>query len=102
MKDGVRILNFSRADLAVSADIRAGLQSGKIARYVTDFPTQELLGVQNLIAIPHLGASTEESEDNCAVMAVGELRDFLENGYLKIGLAGNYAQCQLSGCFFAA
>ena len=80
MKDGVRILNFSRADLAVSADIRAGLQSGKIARYVTDFPTQELLGVQNLIAIPHLGASTEESEDNCAVMAVGELRDFLENG----------------------
>lgn len=80
MKDGVRILNFSRADLAVSADIRAGLQSGKIARYVTDFPTQDLLGVQNLIAIPHLGASTEESEDNCAVMAVGELRDFLENG----------------------
>ena len=80
MKDGVRLLNFSRADLAVAADIKAGLESGKIAKYVTDFPTEEILGAKNLIAIPHLGASTEESEDNCAVMAVNELRDFLEMG----------------------
>ncbi len=80
MKDGVRLLNFSRADLAVAADIKTGLESGKIAKYVTDFPTEEILGAKNLIAIPHLGASTEESEDNCAVMAVNELRDFLEMG----------------------
>lgn len=83
MKDGVRILNFSRADLAVADDIKAALESGKIARYVTDFPTEETVNVPGIIAIPHLGASTEESEDNCAVMAAKELIDFLETGNIR-------------------
>lgn len=80
MKDGVRILNFARADLVNSADMLAALESGKVASYVVDFPTEEMLGVENVVAIPHLGASTPESEDNCAVMAADELRDYLENG----------------------
>ena len=80
MKDGVRILNFARADLVNSADMLAALASGKVASYVVDFPTEEMLGVENVVAIPHLGASTPESEDNCAVMAADELRDYLENG----------------------
>ena len=83
MKDGVRLINFSRADLANADDIKEALASGKVARYVTDFPTAELLGVKGLIAIPHLGASTEESEDNCAVMAVDELKEFLEKGNIR-------------------
>ena len=83
MKDGVRILNFSRADLAVADDIKAGLASGKIASYVTDFPTEETVNVPGIIALPHLGASTEESEDNCAVMAAKELIDFLETGNIR-------------------
>jgi D-3-phosphoglycerate dehydrogenase len=83
MKDGVRILNFSRADLAVADDIKAGLASGKIASYVTDFPTEETVNVPGIVAIPHLGASTEESEDNCAVMAAKELIDFLETGNIR-------------------
>ncbi len=80
MKDGVRILNFSRAALVNSADIKAALESGKVASYVTDFPTDELLCVDGVIAIPHLGASTPESEDNCAAMAAAELIDYIENG----------------------
>ncbi len=80
MKDGVRVLNFSRDALVNSADMLAALESGKVARYVVDFPTEEMLGVENVVAIPHLGASTPESEDNCAVMAVDELKDYLENG----------------------
>ena len=80
---GVRILNFSRADLAVADDIKAGLASGKIASYVTDFPTEETVNVPGIVAIPHLGASTEESEDNCAVMAAKELIDFLETGNIR-------------------
>ena len=83
MRDGVRLLNFSRADLAVSADILWALESGKLAKYVTDFPTAELVGAKGVIAIPHLGASTGESEDNCAVMAAHELIDFLECGNIK-------------------
>ena len=80
MKDGVRILNFSRAGLVDSEAMLAALASGKVARYVVDFPTDEMLNVENVVAIPHLGASTPESEDNCAVMAADELRDYLENG----------------------
>lgn len=80
MKDGVRILNFARDGLVNSADMLAALSSGKVAAYVVDFPTEEMLQVENVIAIPHLGASTPESEDNCAVMAADELRDYLENG----------------------
>ena len=80
MKDGVRILNFARAGLVNSADIKSALESGKVASYVTDFPTDEVLDTDGVIAIPHLGASTPESEDNCAAMAAKELIDYIENG----------------------
>ena len=80
MKDGVRIINLSRGDLANIADVAEALKSGKIASYVTDFPAEELLGLEGAVCIPHLGASTPESEDNCAKMAAEELIDFLENG----------------------
>ena len=80
MKSGVRVLNFSRAELVNAADMKAALADGKVAAYVVDFPTEDMLDVENVIAIPHLGASTPESEDNCAVMAADELMDYLENG----------------------
>ena len=80
MKDGVRILNFSRAGLVDSDAMLAALESGKVAAYVVDFPTDEMLGVPNVVAIPHLGASTPESEDNCAVMAANQLKAYLEDG----------------------
>ncbi len=83
MKDGVRILNFSRADLVNSADMIIALESGKVATYVTDFPTDEMLGINGAIAIPHLGASTPESEDNCATMAAKELVEYIENGNIE-------------------
>ncbi len=83
MRTGVRLLNLARADLAVDADILAGLESGKIAAYYTDFPTGELAGKEGVIATPHLGASTPEAEDNCAVMACRQLSDYLENGNIK-------------------
>lgn len=79
MKDGVRILNFARGEL-VSGDILEALANEKVACYVTDFPNDSLIGEKGVIAIPHLGASTPESEDNCAVMACRELMDYLENG----------------------
>ncbi len=80
MKDGVRIINLARGDLVNSADIKAALESGKVAAYVTDFPDETLIGVPGVVAIPHLGASTEESEDNCAVMAACELDAYLRFG----------------------
>lgn len=80
MKDGVKIINLSRADLVNTDDIKAAIASGKVGCYVTDFPTEETVNVPGIITIPHLGASTEESEDNCAVMAARELADFIENG----------------------
>lgn len=80
MKDGVRIINLSRGDIVNNGDILEALASGKVACYVTDFPCEELLGVDGVIAIPHLGASTPEAEDNCAVMAVHQIIDYLENG----------------------
>lgn len=80
MKDGVRIINLARADLVNADDLKAALAAKKVACYVTDFPTNDTIGVEGIIAIPHLGASTSEAEDNCAVMAVKELIDFLENG----------------------
>lgn len=80
MKDGARILNFARGDLAHDEDIIAALSSGKISAYITDFPSDALIGVDGVIAIPHLGASTPESEDNCAQMAAIQLIDYLENG----------------------
>jgi len=80
MKDGVRILNFARGELVCDEDILEALESGKIARYVTDFPNSILVGKKNVVTIPHLGASTPESEDNCAVMAAREISDYLESG----------------------
>ena len=83
MKDGVRILNFARGELVDSEAITAALESGKVASYIVDFPSDEMIGVKNTICIPHLGASTPESEDNCAVMAANELIDFMENGNIR-------------------
>ncbi len=83
MKDGVRIMNFARGGLVNNADMKAALASEKVAAYVVDFPDDEMLDVENVIAIPHLGASTPESEENCAVMAAKELRDYLRNGNIK-------------------
>ena len=93
MKDGVRILNFARAGLVDSDAMKAALAAGKVAAYVVDFPTAEMLGVENVIAIPHLGASTPESEDNCAVMAADELIDYLENGNITHSV--NYPDVQV-------
>ena len=83
MKNGVKIINLARADLAVAADIKDAIAAGKIATYVTDFPTEETLGVKGIVNIPHLGASTGESEDNCAVMAAEQLVDFLKTGCIR-------------------
>ncbi|MBQ7385978.1 MAG: ACT domain-containing protein [Ruminococcus sp.] len=83
MKDGVRILNYSRDGLVNSADMLAALKSGKVAKYVTDFATDDLLCEDGVVAMPHLGASTPESEDNCAVMAADQVKDYLENGNIK-------------------
>ncbi len=83
MRDGVRLLNLARADLAVDEDILSGLESGKIAAYFTDFPTGKLAGKPGVIATPHLGASTPEAEDNCAIMACDQLSDYLLNGNIK-------------------
>ena len=80
MKKGVRIINLSRADLVCAADLKDALEDGSVAAYVTDFPTEDVVNTPGIIAIPHLGASTVESEDNCAVMAAHELIDYLENG----------------------
>lgn len=80
MKDGVVILNFARGDLVVTEDIIEAVKSGKVAKYITDFADEALLNKENIIVFPHLGASTPESEDNCARMAVNELKEYLENG----------------------
>jgi len=93
MKKNVVILNFARDTLVNSEDIVDALVSGTVKCYVTDFPTPEIAGVKGAIVIPHLGASTEESEDNCAQMAVDEIRDFLENG--NISHSVNYPDCTL-------
>lgn len=80
MKDGVRILNFSRDGLVNSTAVLEAVKSGKVAKYVTDFATDDILGEENIICMPHLGASTPESEDNCAVMACDQVKEYLENG----------------------
>ncbi len=80
MKDNVRIINCARGELVNNVDIIAACEDGKVAKYVTDFPCGELLNKKNIIAVPHLGASTPEAEDNCAVMAANQLKDYLENG----------------------
>ncbi len=96
MKEGVIILNFARDLLANEKDVLEGLQSGKIARYVCDFPNPTTAGQKGCIIIPHLGASTEESEDNCAVMAVQEMMDYLENGNIRNSV--NYPACDMGVC----
>ena len=83
MKTGVRIINLARGGLVVDEDMIAALESGKVARYVTDFPDNTITAARNVVAIPHLGASTPESEENCAVMAAQELRDYLETGNIR-------------------
>lgn len=80
MRDGVRILNFARGNLVNTTDLIAALESGKVASYVCDFPSDDIIGVEGVTAIPHLGASTPESEDNCAFMAASQLVEYIENG----------------------
>lgn len=96
MKDGVKILNFSRDSLVNEEDMIEALKVGKVGRYITDFPTPKTVGVEGVIAVPHLGASTNESEDNCAVMAVKQIRDYLENGNIKNSV--NYPACDMGVC----
>lgn len=96
MKDGVIIINFAR-DLLVDDDaMEEALKSGKVRKYVTDFPNARTAGMDGVIAIPHLGASTEESEDNCAVMAVSEMKDYLENGNIRNSV--NYPNVDMGVC----
>ncbi|MDD4755724.1 MAG: phosphoglycerate dehydrogenase [Prolixibacteraceae bacterium] len=83
MKKGVRLLNFARGGLVNTSDLKDAIAGGKVARYVTDFPDNETLQMDNVISIPHLGASTKESETNCAIMAVNQLKDYLEEGAIK-------------------
>lgn len=94
MKNGVKILNFARGELVNNADIIAALEDGKVSCYVTDFPNDDVIGVKNVVAIPHLGASTPESEDNCAYMAAIELIDYIETG--KITNSVNLPNCELA------
>ncbi len=96
MKDGIRILNFARGSLVNDADLKVALESGKVSCYVTDFPNDAVLSMENVVAIPHLGASTPESEDNCAMMAADELRDFLVNGNIKNSV--NFPDCDAPRC----
>ncbi|MCI8747872.1 MAG: phosphoglycerate dehydrogenase [Lachnospiraceae bacterium] len=96
MKDGVVIINMARDTLVNDEDMKEALQSGKVAKYVTDFPNPAVANMPNVIATPHLGASTEESEDNCAVMAVNQIRDFLENGNIINSV--NFPACDAGEC----
>lgn len=91
MKDGVSIINLSRGELCVNADIIAAVKSGKVRAYITDFAAPELIGVDGITVMPHLGASTDEAEDNCAVMAADELVDYIENGNIKNSV--NFPAC---------
>ena len=93
MKDGVIILNFARDGLVNNDAVKTGLASGKVKKYVVDFPDSETINQPGIIAIPHLGASTEESEDNCAKMAADEIKDFLENGNIVNSV--NFPNCTL-------
>lgn len=91
MKKGSVIINLARGELADTDAVLEGVKSGQISRFVTDFPSEKVIGVENVIALPHLGASTPEAEDNCAVMAAAELKDFLENGNVKNSV--NFPSC---------
>ena len=93
MKDGVVLINCARGELVDNKDIINATESGKVAKYIVDFPADELIGVKNIICIPHLGASTEEAEDNCAVMAAKQLIDYIENGNVVNSV--NYPTCSM-------
>ena len=93
MKDGVKVLNFARGELVDIDAMKTALVSGKVSKYVVDFPSSEAINVEGIIAIPHLGASTEESEDNCAVMAAQELSNYLETGNILNSV--NFPNCEL-------
>lgn len=99
MKDGVVILNFSRDLLVDEPALIEALESGKVKKYVTDFANPTVAGAKNTLVTPHLGASTEESEDNCAMMAVKEIRDYLENGNIHNSV--NYPNCDMGQCLVA-
>ena len=96
MKDGVVILNFSRDTLVNDDDMAEALDAGKVRYYVSDFPNPKVANMERVILLPHLGASTKESEDNCAVMAVKELTDYLENGNIKNSV--NFPSCDMGMC----
>jgi len=103
MKDGAVLLNFSRDKLVKDMDLAAALESGKVSQYVTDFPNDNLVGFDNVILLPHLGASTEEAEDNCAVMAVEQMRDYFENGNIinsvnfpRVNMGPFHSGCRLA------
>jgi D-3-phosphoglycerate dehydrogenase len=100
MKDGVKVLNFARDVLVNEEDMKEALASGKVAAYVTDFPNATIAGVDGVITLPHLGASTAESEDNCAIMAVKEIMDYIEHGNIKNSV--NYPACDAGICATAA
>ncbi len=93
MKKGVRLLNFSRGELVNTSDLLEAIDKGIVSKYVTDFPNEELIGVENVIPIPHLGASTPESEEICAVMAVEQIIEYIENGNIINSV--NYPHCEL-------
>jgi D-3-phosphoglycerate dehydrogenase len=93
MKRGVRLINFARGGLVNNVDLKEALLNGTVSCYVTDFPDEELIKMENVFSIPHLGASTPEAEDNCAVMAARQVRNFLENGNIKNSV--NYPNCQM-------
>jgi D-3-phosphoglycerate dehydrogenase len=93
MKDGVVLINCARGEIVNNDDVIKAVKSGKVARYVVDFPADELLDVQNVICIPHLGGSTPEAEDNCAVMAARQLIDYIENGNIVNSV--NYPTCTM-------
>lgn len=93
MKKGARLLNFSRGSLVDENDVQEAIANGTVATYVTDFGSEALLKCENVICLPHLGASTPESEENCAVMAANEIKDFLENGNIKNSV--NFPECDM-------
>ena len=97
MKDGVKILNFARGGLVNNNDLKEAIEAGKVSNYVTDFPDEECLKMDKVISIPHLGASTKESETNCAIMAVNQLKEYLENGNIKNSVNFPAAEMELNG-----
>ena len=93
MKDGVVLINCARGELVDNNDIIKATESGKVAKYICDFPADEIIGVKNIICIPHLGASTEEAEENCAIMAAKQLIDYIENGNIINSV--NFPNCSM-------